>query len=201
MGRAGGEAEPGDAGRGGEQGSMTRPWWRALGERRVASPARPSTGASPPMARDASPTRPPAATGTRRPHRPALRRAPPLPRRQIRSVSAAGDCPPGSRLPHLRAQTRQQAGSRSAAGRSRHHLATPRPPQRADHRRAPLHALPTPRRHPHRGTCARCGDGPLLSGAIAEQSDHLSGPVHTWLTDHGWRLNPDPGVEEQRNSH
>lgn len=45
--------------------------------------------------------------------------------------------------------------------------------------------------------CARCGDGPLLTGALAVHinqggSDWLPAELRTWLTNTGWRLDPQP---------
>jgi DNA invertase Pin-like site-specific DNA recombinase len=41
--------------------------------------------------------------------------------------------------------------------------------------------------------CLLCGDGPFLTGELADHKDarHLPGPVTRWLTDAGWRIDPD----------
>lgn len=44
--------------------------------------------------------------------------------------------------------------------------------------------------------CARCGDGPILTGTLANQvrqhgSSDLPAALHNWLADHRWQLNPD----------
>lgn len=36
--------------------------------------------------------------------------------------------------------------------------------------------------------CVRCGDGPLLGGALAAGTEEASAVVHDWLGGAGWRL-------------
>ncbi|WP_156994444.1 hypothetical protein [Pseudonocardia acaciae] len=45
--------------------------------------------------------------------------------------------------------------------------------------------------------CARCGDGPILTGTLATHINYhgprqLPAELRTWLTGHGWRLRPQP---------
>jgi DNA invertase Pin-like site-specific DNA recombinase len=44
--------------------------------------------------------------------------------------------------------------------------------------------------------CARCGDGPILTGRLAEQMrthdpSHAPAVLRTWLTNHAWQIEPD----------
>lgn len=36
--------------------------------------------------------------------------------------------------------------------------------------------------------CMRCGEGPLLSGALAAGDDDATAVVQEWMTSAGWRL-------------
>lgn len=41
--------------------------------------------------------------------------------------------------------------------------------------------------------CAECGDGPLLTGVLAEQASEQSLPtaLQDWLSNRGWRTSPE----------
>ncbi|MBB2505245.1 hypothetical protein [Amycolatopsis echigonensis] len=42
--------------------------------------------------------------------------------------------------------------------------------------------------------CPRCGDGPMLAGALAHQAPALAGPVRAWLIEHGWHEDDERGL-------
>lgn len=54
--------------------------------------------------------------------------------------------------------------------------------------------------------CARCGDGPILTGTLATHI-HQHGPyrlpaeLRIWLTGHGWRLGPQPLCPHEQATH
>jgi len=64
----------------------------------------------------------------------------------------------------------------------------------ADHRHC---ANCQPRQHVHLINCPLCGDGPILTGALAEQAETSTStpePARQWLIAHGWRDDPAHGL-------
>jgi hypothetical protein len=52
--------------------------------------------------------------------------------------------------------------------------------------------------------CAHCGDGPVLTGALADQlrkhDPNQPTALRAWLTSHGWQLEPEPLCPADSNS-
>ncbi|MEU4340252.1 recombinase family protein [Nocardia sp. NPDC023852] len=66
--------------------------------------------------------------------------------------------------------------------------------QVVDHRHC---AKCQPRQRFHPVDCSLCGDGPILTGGLADQAEKLDAvpePAHQWLLANGWADDPDHGL-------